>query len=139
MQAFECFPTHEFRFHTAAADQDMVAYTFHKFSEKWRDFELPMPSEEECQHLTLPMLQLFFTQVWAIPLGQSRTNHQQILAFLGSEFWILGALGFAGFISLMWLVWRSGPFLTLAARSQVLMTSHLPASLPRIALTPLKA
>lgn len=44
-------------------DNDMVAYTFHKFSEKWRDFELPMPSEEECQHLTLPMLQLFFTQV----------------------------------------------------------------------------
>ncbi|CAJ1338650.1 unnamed protein product [Effrenium voratum] len=44
-------------------DSDMTAYTFHKFNQQWRDFETSMPSEEDCQHLTLPMLQLFFSQV----------------------------------------------------------------------------
>ena len=44
-------------------DQDMTAYAFHKFNEKWRDFEQPMPKEEDCQHMSLPMLQQFFRQV----------------------------------------------------------------------------
>ncbi|CAK9013369.1 unnamed protein product [Durusdinium trenchii] len=44
-------------------DNDMAAYTFHKFNEGWRNFETPMPSEADCQHLTLPMLRLFFKQV----------------------------------------------------------------------------
>lgn len=43
-------------------DQDMVAYTFHKFNEQWREFEKEMPAEEDCQHITLPMLRLFFKQ-----------------------------------------------------------------------------
>jgi len=43
-------------------DNDMAAYTFHKFNAKWRDFDNPMPSEEDCQYLTLPMLQLWFSQ-----------------------------------------------------------------------------
>ena len=42
--------------------QDMAAYAFHKFCAQWRDFEAPMPSEEDCKYLTLPMLQLFFKQ-----------------------------------------------------------------------------
>ncbi|CAE7380246.1 unnamed protein product [Symbiodinium pilosum] len=44
-------------------DQDMTAYTFHKFNEQWRDFKQPLPTDEECQHISLPMLQLFFKQV----------------------------------------------------------------------------
>ncbi|CAL1133062.1 unnamed protein product [Cladocopium goreaui] len=43
-------------------DNDMAAYTFHKFNAKWRDFDGPMPSEDDCQYLTLPMLQKFFNQ-----------------------------------------------------------------------------
>ena len=43
-------------------DQDMTAYTFHKFNEQWRDFKQPIPTDEECQHISLPMLQLFFKQ-----------------------------------------------------------------------------
>ena len=42
--------------------KDMAAYTFHKFNAKWRDFDGPMPSEDDCQYLTLPMLQKFFNQ-----------------------------------------------------------------------------
>ncbi|CAE7495179.1 unnamed protein product [Symbiodinium microadriaticum] len=44
-------------------DQDMTAYAFHKFNEQWRDFKQPMPKEEDCQHMSLPMLQQFFKQV----------------------------------------------------------------------------
>ena len=42
--------------------KDMAAYTFHKFNAKWRNFDGPMPSEDDCQYLTLPMLQKFFNQ-----------------------------------------------------------------------------
>lgn len=44
-------------------DQDIAAYIFQKYNNKWRDFEGAIPVDADMQHLSLPELQLFFFQV----------------------------------------------------------------------------